>query len=117
MLVIRETQIQAFSDKMEQDFEERLRRHVELTFPEKARRMGPEGVRGTIRAQAQAARRHGLTTERQIATWVNLEFMEGPGFERRPWARQVLGNKRLEAEARIRRLEVQARYHHRRAAR
>jgi hypothetical protein len=117
MLVIRDTQMQAFSDQMEQHFEERLRCHIEYTFPEKAGRMGRQGVCGTIRAQAQAARRHGLQTERQIATWVELEFMEGPGFERRPWARQVLSDKRLEAEAKIRRLEVQARYHHRRAAR
>jgi hypothetical protein len=111
VLTIRSEQMQVFADRVDADFQQRLVTHVAQMFPERAVAMGPTALRLRVRQAVARARFHGFQSERQIASFVDLEFLCGPGMDRRPWALPILKDRQHPPDARIRRLQIAARHH------
>ncbi len=90
-------------------FDDRLLRHLWTHFPEICGRLGQNGVRRAILYGIGRAREYQLTTERQIARYLNLQFAFGLHFdEQLPWAAATLDDLDEPAELRIDRLSEKA---------
>ncbi|APR81036.1 Hypothetical protein A7982_06383 [Minicystis rosea] len=86
-------------------FESAVLEHVTTFFPRHVAALGPAETRKAIRAARAGAVRQGFEGEREIAHFIDLTFMFGPGFPEAPWAARILADRRtVEAHARMARL-------------
>lgn len=107
MLTFEAGQVQTLARNAESDFVDRLQEHVEATYPEKTRALGPRTTRTIVESEFAAAREHGFVTERQIASYVGLAFHTGSGLGRQDWAQPILKDD-SDPERRVRRLQAAA---------
>ena len=87
---IRKGQMDAFEQAANRDYEMRLVRFLQSQFPDAAREREASLVDG-VRPQIANARRYGLLTEQQIATYVTSAWLLGSDFDGEfPAAREML---------------------------
>ena len=93
MFVLRRPHLEAVESAPDAEFVHRLTDHVRRMFPEQASALPPDEVFRRVAAAREKARDYGLTTERNIALFVDLGFGLGPDFEARAefdWVVRIL---------------------------
>jgi hypothetical protein len=107
-LIIRQGQMAAFSKATVRNFENRLRAHLQETYPEPSEALGEAGVREVIAHGMKRAEHYHLASEREICGYVELMFEFGRDFDRdprHPWAGEILRDKTIDSsEERLSRL-------------
>ncbi len=111
MLVIRDQQMKEFSDRMDRDYHQRLEAFILETFPNKTGAAPPGSVSQRVAAAVEEAIGYGLETERQIASYTELVFAVGKPLDETFWGPPVLEDENLSPDAKILRLQVQAKLH------
>ena len=107
MLIIRQQQMDAFRAVLKKAFLTRLADRAEARH-EEARALGRAGVEARVEAACARAGRYGLTSKRDVARFVDLDFTAGEDFENAPgmeWARQLLETRGLNGATRLFRVE------------
>lgn len=92
MFVLRPQHLKALEAVPERAFQYRLVDHVRRVFPQTERLLGTELLHRVSLAHRKA-RTYGLTTEKNIALYVDLGFGLGHNFEGRPeceWIVRIL---------------------------
>lgn len=119
MIVIRQEQMQAFKQSLQQDFENNMLAHVEDCFPQKSRAIGQVEVLRLIRAGIERAEHYGLVEQPDVAQFIDVLFTLGPSFDTNPlfpWVNRILNSPDCPAN-RIRHLVAAVRKHLRRRQR
>jgi hypothetical protein len=87
---IRNDQMNAFSDSSEREYINRLIRFLRDQYPQAAAAPDSE-LRTAVETQVAMARSYGLTTEHDVAVYVNTAFLLGEEFDTEyPAAQEVL---------------------------
>lgn len=84
MLIIRNAQLEALSDRRGAEFRQRLAKHLRKVFPARAAALGPEGLAGLIDKGREKAARFGMGSERETALVLDLMLGLDPDFEAKP---------------------------------
>jgi hypothetical protein len=93
MFVLRRRHLKAIESAPDGEFVHRLAEHVRRLFPLQAATLAPDELFRRVAAAREKAREYGLTTERNIALFVDLGIGLGPDFEARPecdWVVRIL---------------------------
>ena len=117
-MVIRQQQMETFSNASQVSFEDRMEAHLGRCSPEECRKLGAEGVRGVIRHGIHRARVHGIILERDVCKYIDVMFAFGPDFDsdpKLPWASAILSDDSInDATNRTEHLFETAKLHSRR---
>ncbi|WP_342376802.1 hypothetical protein NVS55_36285 [Myxococcus stipitatus] len=84
MLTIRPSQLQAFEQVLRAKHIDRIQQELEVELPRHVRAMGPSGVRRLITEGLERAVRYGFTHVGTASLFVKLMFILGEGFDRDP---------------------------------
>ena len=95
MLKIRPEQVAVFEDHQREKFETRTVAHLREIFPAETAEAegGEEEIRGWIRAGVERAESFGITRERDVTLFIDLDVGISAEFEKRrdmAWAREIL---------------------------
>ncbi|MCA9621335.1 MAG: hypothetical protein KC731_20070 [Myxococcales bacterium] len=77
-------QLRRFEPQMEDELVERLMRRELALFPDRCGGMGDEALRYLVRRAFAQARAHGLVSERDVGSYVDLTVLFGVGFDEPP---------------------------------
>lgn len=111
MLVIRREQMQVFDEYASKGFEDRLVRHLAERFPDVCREREEASVRETIRNGIERSKGYGITTEFDVARYIELMYLFSEDFDTNPetsWASPVLEDTDLGGHAKMDRLREEA---------
>ncbi len=123
MLVIRKAQMEVFAENARQNFEDRLtarlckksERKLQETDNEAVRQLMrtamADGVRELVRSGMVRAPDYGLTTEYEVASFVELTYDVAPDFDtspKTPWAAQILNDDGIAGPEKIKQLQAAA---------
>src|SRR5437870_12197356 len=84
MLTIRAAQLEVFAELAEARFVEQRIDHVGQFWPDVLAQQGREGVGGVVRAGMRRANAYGLSTEYDVARFIDLLFILGASFDSDP---------------------------------
>jgi len=104
MLVIRSRQLAEFEESSKNEFEERMFVFLNEEWTAQCGALGAERVRGSIKTGTERAESYDLTTENQIAKYINLMYALEFDFDRStasPWAGAILTDESLDANYKI----------------
>lgn len=104
MLVIRERQMKVFREVALRRFVDQMARHIETTFPERARALGDEGTRRLVGDGIARAGAYGIRSERSVALFIDLMVLLGEEFDcddTHAWMRPVLEHSRVPDGAKL----------------
>lgn len=104
MLIVTKSQVDALSAHFQERFVQTMLRHLREQFPERAGKMGEEGLRTAIDVGSARARKYGLVTEQDVAGLIHFGFETVPDFDGRPefdWAVAALSRRDLEPGERV----------------
>ncbi len=107
MLVIRKTQMEAFSQYMEKSFEDRMLKHLREFFPVRCEDLQESELRQLVRQGVTRAGSHGFTSERDVARYTDLMFALGANFDQHratAWAAAILRDRNAANEDKLRQL-------------
>jgi hypothetical protein len=106
MLIIRAEQMHALEVAKRAGFIERLVAHFTKVWPEKVQALG-DGLRAFIGTGVDRALAYEITTEADIARFINLMFVWGKDFgvsPAWPWALEILHDPTLSGAVRVHQL-------------
>lgn len=104
MLVIRSRQLREFEEGSKSEFEERMFVFLNEEWSEQCGALGAERVRGSIKTGIERAESYELTTENQIAKYINLMYALEFDFDNSPaspWAGTILTDESLDPNYKI----------------
>jgi len=104
MLIIRQEQMEKFSQVMIKRFEDLLFEHLKDFSPEKIRALGEAAVRKIIHYGIDRARGYDYFSELHICKYIELMFLLGQDFDKNPdiqWAGQILRDRTLSSAEKI----------------
>lgn len=107
MLVIRDEQMQILNDHMLAGFEKRLLGYLTGRFPDVCPPENEESVRESIQKGIDRARSYGITTEYDIARYIELMYVLSEDFDTSPgtpWATAILEDPNLGGHVKMDRL-------------
>ena len=107
MFVIRDAVWDQLGEAAHADFVRRMRMHLKEFFPERLARTTAEQVTRFIEQQISRAEQYGIVTEIDVARYIDLAIVLGPGFDtgdRHPWVKEILDRHELSAEQKLRAL-------------
>lgn len=91
---LRSEHLQGFETAAIENFEDRGVKYLRENPPGDAATKSDEELRLRIRGSIVRARPYGLTTERQVMSFVSATFLAGERFDTSfDWARGILGNR------------------------
>ena len=97
--------IDGLRDAKQSEFEQRVVEHLKDAYIEVTFELEDDEILRRVQAAIDRAVAHGLRSERDVVTYVDLSFDQGDGFEERePWARRVFDDPGLTPQERIHRL-------------
>lgn len=111
MLVVRKEQMDTLGEKMRQRYEDRLVVYLNQLFPETCTQLGEPALRQEIRYGIGAAAKYNITTEGDVARYIETMFRFGRDFDTNPataWTQPILSDQSSSAENRLRRLAFAA---------
>ena len=97
MLVIRNEQMKALSEVMLKGFEDGMVRYLEKRFPQNCSPKDEPAVRESIQKGIERAREYGITTEYDIARYIELMYLFSEDFDTNhatPWANPMLMDRK-----------------------
>lgn len=98
MLIIRKEQIEEFDKYIFQSFKTRILDHLMKIWPERCMELGEENVRESIERGIKSATDYGITTENDVAGYIDLMYVLGLNFDADttiPWAASILQDQDL----------------------
>jgi len=104
MFQIRREHVDALSERVYRDFEDRLVEHLTRTNPERVAKMEESEVRAAIKAGVEKAATYQIFLQTNVAGFVQLQFEEGNDFDvdsAHPWAKPVLTDPELDESQKI----------------
>jgi hypothetical protein len=101
MLTIRNAQLKAFGPDLERAFMARAVRHLGEAFSDKCAALGPGDVSRSVESGMRKARGYGLESEVDILRYLNLMYTFGFEFDVLPWAKGVLADMGISADAKM----------------
>ena len=107
MLKLRQEHLQAFEAQVARLFAARLAAHLKVVWPGECAELGEAALDDTVRNGIQRAAAIGLTSEHDVARFVDLAFLLVKDFETNPlssWTRPILADRKLAPEAKLERL-------------
>lgn len=113
MLRISRAHMTAFSDAASRRFEERLISFFREKTPALCRSYNEHTLRDTIHVGVKRAEGYGLTTEYDVARYVNVVLVLGPNFDtdpRFPWAEAILNHETLDGRTKADMLAARTRF-------
>jgi hypothetical protein len=96
-LIIRQAQMEAFSQVEFKKFEDWMVNHLNQFFPAQCLALGNTQVRELIQHGIRRASGYGITTERDVCKFIDLMIVFGRDFDRdekSAWAGQILANRK-----------------------
>ncbi len=93
MVVIREEQMEKFSDASYKSFENRMLIHLSKYFPEHYKALGEEKSRELIKYGIKRAAIYEIIAERDVCKYIDLMVSFGVEFDtdpKLPWANEIL---------------------------
>jgi len=93
--MIRQKQMEAFSQAAIQSFEDRMVIHLNEFFSEQCKALGEQKTREAIRYGIQRAAIYGIVSELDVCDYIDLMFAFGRDFDKDPqlpWAGQILND-------------------------
>ncbi|HET7100189.1 MAG TPA: hypothetical protein VFJ52_03490 [Terriglobia bacterium] len=84
MIVIRQEQLDVFSDAAVKDFENRMVLHLRQALPQECSALEDEGLRQAIRQSMERAAGYGIVAERDVCKYTEVMFRLGRNFDRDP---------------------------------
>jgi hypothetical protein len=112
MFRIHEPQTDHFARKLRADFERRMVDWLRSAYPSTFAEATDDDVAGCVSITVDKALRYGVTTEPEVAALMLVLMVLGPDAdESTPWAREVLCDRRLTADGKVRALIAEARAH------
>ncbi len=104
MLIIRKQQMDALAATMGRRFRETLKMHLRQDLREETGSLSDEMLLRRMDAAIARARQHGLSSERDLALFVDLDFTLGQNFENQRnemWIKRILTQKETAAAAKM----------------
>ena len=109
MLSMRKEQMKAFSEYMRKSFEDRMVKHIAQTFPAEYEEMldpetGDKPVRELVREGVERASRYEVTSERNVAMFIELMVDLSRDFDKRPqtaWTCEILEDPELPEDGKM----------------
>src|SRR5262249_24775585 len=104
MLIIRDNQMETLKQEAVKSFEQRMVTHLNEFFPQECRRVGEQRVRAAIQQGIGRAAIYGITSEIDVARYIDLSVVLGLDFDagkRQPWVPQILKNPNLRPDAKV----------------
>jgi len=111
MLIIRNEQMDALSEHMEEGFVNRVVTHLKEFWPEKCEEMGEEAGRESIHEAIDIAREFGIINEYDVARYIDLIYeFDWPADEEPDtlWAEEILNDAELDSTTKMDRLYEEA---------
>jgi hypothetical protein len=94
VLAIRGHQMRAFESQMAAGFEARMAAHLKRRFCNPCATMSEAALRDSVESGIQRAARYGVTTEYDLARFIDLMYAVSPEFDALPWAAPILNDPR-----------------------
>jgi|SRR5579859_794763 len=94
-MLIRQEQIDAFSEPMMRGFENRMATRLRSRFPEKLAGVSDDDLRQLIRAGIEKAQSYNVELDADVSRYLEYITEYGPDFDARTWALRVLGDAGL----------------------
>jgi len=103
---IRKEQMEAFSQRQEEAFIDRMVKHLAEDFPEErsARRIPESDLERLVRRGMEDAQRYGVVDEADVKLYLECMVILGPGFDedpKIPWARDILKDENRDGNAKM----------------
>jgi len=100
-MIIRRVQMDAFDEAATRAFEDRMLARIQQWFPKHPKLLGEKPLRLLVALALQKARAHTLTTERNVALYLDLMCLLGSSFDsdpQMPWASAILADRSYETQ-------------------
>ena len=100
-MIIRKAQIVAFDEAAARGFEDRMLSRIQQYFPKHPKLLGEGPLRLLISLALKKARGHDLTTERNVAIYLDLMSLLGSSFDvdpQMPWAGEILADRSFKTQ-------------------
>jgi hypothetical protein len=97
-LELRKDQMDTMASRCQNDFEQRLLRHLRKTFPNETREMSDPSLLERTRSSVKKAGEYGIEMEYDVVRFVDLTFLLGADFDsspETPWVGEILDDKAL----------------------
>ena len=94
----------ALSSSMRKQFEDRLWDHLKTAYSNQIARMAEQEVRNSIRVGTERAGSYGITTERDVARFIDLMYFLSADFDTNAetsWVRLILDDPKIEPAAKM----------------
>jgi hypothetical protein len=104
MLMIRPKQLEMFEETAKQRFADRMVAFLNEEWQRQCAERGEEEVRCSIKTGIARAEKYSLTTENQIAKYINLMYALAFDFDKSPdtpWAGTILNDESLDPNYKI----------------
>lgn len=112
MFRIHEPQVAHFARRMRRDFERRMASWLREAYADAFAEMGDDEVASWVSAAIDKALQYGIRTEPEVAALMTMLLVLGlDADETTPWVREVLADRGLLAEGKVRTLGERARAH------
>ena len=114
MFKIRREQKEAFSAMSVDEFQRKVRIHLQACFPERCRQLGEAATVNAIIRGMDRARTLGFVSERDVCKYLSLMFACGDGFDDEvglPGARTILAQESISPADRLEQLYQAALVH------
>lgn len=97
-LELRKDQMDTMASRCQNDFEQRLLRHLRKAFASETRELSDPSLLERTRPSVQKAGEYGIEMEYDVVRFVDLTFLLGADFDsspETPWAGEILQDKVL----------------------
>jgi hypothetical protein len=104
MLVIRTKQMQALAENMRKGFEDRMASHLAKRFHDRIAMMDELSIRESIRKGIERAASYGVSTEYDVARYIELMYMFTEDFDTSsdtPWAGLILEDPNMDSRPKM----------------
>lgn len=95
MLVIRQVQLDAFSQKKKDRFVDRILEHLQSKYPESLENLSRQTIRERIHIGLKKARQYGFASKRDLSVFVSLMFTIAPNFDQQSLIQECLTDEEV----------------------
>lgn len=107
MLIIRDKQMEAFRRNLQELYEKRMARRLQVRFPDQTQGWSDEELYDYVRFHTDRARSYGLKRESDLRRYLDFTFVLSPDFDRSEetaWAKVILNARKLDGTEKMSRL-------------